>query len=606
MKKSIYLTLLLWMGGLVTLIAQNESLVLHFNAEDAYTGQVLAFDSVVVANPSRNCDTTLFDSQPELLLDWISGIEETMARNGFFLKEISPNPFDVASHFDLLVSERKHFVFTLTSISGKICFRSEQTLSVGNHRYAINAGHSGIYALNISDGKTSITKKLVSSAQTSGTDFKILLESNSSLETSLKNGLAESGFTFQPGDGLLATAYVYGHEEQVLGVAPTSNYTFNYSLESNILDFASNTNNGYAPFNVQFALSSNLPWATEWLWDFGDGDSSTLWGPSHIYQTEDTYYSVSLTAKGNGYEKTIKKTNYIRVMPDLAEVDFVANFTSGIAPQSIHFTGYTNIDNPTMWQWSFGDGTTYSGSGAEEVDVTYTQTGDFTVILQVFNDHGMKTTTKTNYIHIRNCPSTITDADGNVYQTSRIGSQCWMTENLNTGVRISGSKAQVDNGQVEKYCYNNNTGNCEVYGGLYTLSELMDYSLTDGTQGICPEGWHIPEINEFTRLTSFLGSDPGAKMKEAGSDHWNNDNTNATNSSGFTALGGGHYIRDWNDYSFEEIKAWAIFATSSIENREYFPNILLRSVSPGIIGYPVDSGEFGINAISVRCVQDSE
>jgi uncharacterized protein (TIGR02145 family) len=449
---------------------------------------------------------------------------------------------------------------------------------------------------------------LVNSAPTLGTDFNIVLESSSSLENSLKNSLAESGFTFQPGDGLLATAYVYGHEEQVLGVAPTSDYTFNFSLESNILDFTSNTNNGYAPFNVQFALSSNLPWATEWLWDFGDGDSSTLWGPSHIYQTEDTYYSVSLTAKGNGYEKTIEKTNYIRVMPDLAEVDFVANFTSGIAPQSIHFTAHTNMNNPIMWQWSFGDGSTFSGSDAREVDVTYTQTGDFTVILQVFNDQGMKTATKTNYIHIRNCPSTVSDAEGNIYETIKIGGQCWMKENLNTGTRIDGKFFQLNNGQVEKYCYNNSNSNCDIFGGLYTWAELMNYSQTEETQGICPDGWHIPGAYEFSRLSSFIGPDPGTKMKEEGFDHWNSDNTNATNSSGFTAYGGGYYVKDWDEYSFKEKKAFGVFTTSSLNYDSTCIEIIsLTSGHSWISAFPVIEVSDDMNyAVSVRCVQDAE
>ena len=69
----------------------------------------------------------------------------------------------------------------------------------------------------------------------------------------------------------------------------------------------------------------------------------------------------------------------------------------------------------------------------------------------------------------------------------------------------------------------------------------MQWSTTEGVQGICPTGWHIPTDGEWTVLTTFLGGESvaGGKMKEAGYAHWVSPNTGATNSSGFTALPGG-------------------------------------------------------------------
>jgi len=81
---------------------------------------------------------------------------------------------------------------------------------------------------------------------------------------------------------------------------------------------------------------------------------------------------------------------------------------------------------------------------------------------------------------------------GETYQTILIGSQCWFQENLNVGTRINGSSNQTDNGEIEKYCYNNLDANCVTYGGLYQWDEAMQYVTTAGTQGICPDGWHIP------------------------------------------------------------------------------------------------------------------
>jgi uncharacterized protein (TIGR02145 family) len=150
--------------------------------------------------------------------------------------------------------------------------------------------------------------------------------------------------------------------------------------------------------------------------------------------------------------------------------------------------------------------------------------------------------------------------DGKLYHTVQIGSQCWFRENLNIGTRIDGGVIQTDNGIIEKYCYDNLESNCDIYGGLYRWGEMMQYVTTEGTQGICPAGWHIPPLAELTILITYLGGESvaGGKMKETGTTHWLDPNTSATNSSGFTALPGGSLYSD-----FHLLKEHASFFTSS-------------------------------------------
>jgi uncharacterized protein (TIGR02145 family) len=150
----------------------------------------------------------------------------------------------------------------------------------------------------------------------------------------------------------------------------------------------------------------------------------------------------------------------------------------------------------------------------------------------------------------------IDSRDGISYETVQIGDHCWMAENLNIGTRIDGSNNQIDNGIIEKYCYNNAEANCDVYGGLYQWDEMMQYIITAGVQGICPEGWHLPTDAEWCTLEQevdptitcssigWRGLDGGGKLKETGTTHWNGPNTGATNSSGFTALPGGSRYTD--------------------------------------------------------------
>jgi len=142
----------------------------------------------------------------------------------------------------------------------------------------------------------------------------------------------------------------------------------------------------------------------------------------------------------------------------------------------------------------------------------------------------------------KSCPGSITDSrDGKIYKTVQIGTQCWMAENLNVGILIESSQEQTNNGRIEKYCYDNNEANCNVYGGLYQWNELMQYDTAEGAKGLCPDGWHIPTDAEWSTLTAYLGGEKvaGGKMKEARTTHWRSPNKGASNSSGFTALPGG-------------------------------------------------------------------
>jgi uncharacterized protein (TIGR02145 family) len=145
---------------------------------------------------------------------------------------------------------------------------------------------------------------------------------------------------------------------------------------------------------------------------------------------------------------------------------------------------------------------------------------------------------------------------GQTYKTVLIGSQCWMAENLNIGKQVKEFMGvnQPDNDTIVKWCYWNSTDSCNIFGGLYQWNEAMCNSTSEGSQGICPNGWHIPDKSEWIILINYLGGESiaGGKMKENGLSHWHAPNTGATNSSGFTALPGGNRAHDssFNNVTF--------------------------------------------------------
>ena len=210
------------------------------------------------------------------------------------------------------------------------------------------------------------------------------------------------------------------------------------------------------------------------------------------------------------------------------------------------------------------------------------------------------------------CGQTLTDTrDGKTYGTVQIGSQCWMTRNLNIGTKINGSGEQTNNSIIEKYCYLDAESYCDVYGGLYQWAEMVQYLNgatnttswnpvpTGNVQGICPAGWHLGKASEWQTLVNFLGNDyaSGGPMKETGSTHWAEPNAGATNSSGFTGLPGGQRS---NSVSFDYIHQQGEFWNST----ESTPNIAGMRVLFYYLTQVGGSGYSKEHGLSVRCLKD--
>lgn len=118
---------------------------------------------------------------------------------------------------------------------------------------------------------------------------------------------------------------------------------------------------------------------------------------------------------------------------------------------------------------------------------------------------------QTYYFHYTGepCPGTptVTDIDGNVYNTVQIGTQCWMKENLKTTTYNNGTlipdvtEANAwSNLTTGAYVwYDNDIGWKDSYGVIYNWHAAIDIN------GLCPTGWHVPTNDEWAVLTAYLG-----------------------------------------------------------------------------------------------------
>ena len=205
-----------------------------------------------------------------------------------------------------------------------------------------------------------------------------------------------------------------------------------------------------------------------------------------------------------------------------------------------------------------------------------------------------------------------TDArDGNNYNTIVIGDQTWMAENL---AYLPAVSSPGTNSYTEPYYYVSGyfgtdtnqaktNPNYATYGVLYNWIAAMDgasssSSNPSGVEGVCPSGWHLPSSDEWLTLINYLGGADvaGGKMKETGTTHWKSPNTNASNSSGFTALpGGGTHSTNIFLSLTEKGHFW-----SSTENT-YFAKWQGVYYQSGLTNSGLTNKNYGL---SVRCVKD--
>jgi len=153
-------------------------------------------------------------------------------------------------------------------------------------------------------------------------------------------------------------------------------------------DFSADKTRGGAPMDVSFIdQSSGSP--TSWMWDFGDGATSTEKNPVHKYTSLGSFTVTLNVSNANGQDTTAKAAYIVTTLAPVA--DFRADRQIGKAPFVVHFIDASN-GNPTSWSWEFGDGT---GSNEQNPNHIYMNEGAYDVRLTVTNQYGSDSVFKT-------------------------------------------------------------------------------------------------------------------------------------------------------------------------------------------------------------------
>jgi uncharacterized protein (TIGR02145 family) len=209
---------------------------------------------------------------------------------------------------------------------------------------------------------------------------------------------------------------------------------------------------------------------------------------------------------------------------------------------------------------------------------------------------------------------TVTDYDGNIYNTVAIGDQTWMKENLKVTHYLNGdSIPNVSITNTWRYLttgalcdFNNLPINSLTYGKLYNW-----YAATDARH-TCPLGWRTATDADWSKLTRYLdntvdttvngwsGTVIGGKLKETGTAHWLSPNTGANDSSGFTALPGGYRSLYGDFYYLTYYGYWWSPRTNDLTN------VWKRNLNydNSQISRSYNNANYKTSGFSIRCIQE--
>lgn len=261
-----------------------------------------------------------------------------------------------------------------------------------------------------------------------------------------------------------------------------------------------------------------------------------------------------------------------------------------------HASTTANILNPVVTHYMdhiiagySTDSVTYTNDAPAE----FTATGEYTVIWTATDACG-NTATCSITVSITEVECTaVQDVDGNIYHSVKIGTNCWMAENLRC-THYADGRPITNIYQYNCEEYPNVTENVNIYGLLYDWYDALDSNITRTRsvhkQGICPTGWHIPTESEFTEL---IGTD---LLSVRSTNYWLYNPGN--NSTGFDMRPAGMYNSYTNRYENLRGEAyyWVVDEVNTSEARCHMADcncyMIYDLISKKTFGY------------SIRCLKD--
>ncbi len=539
------------------------TITLTFNGQDQNNTRV-QLDNVVIQNVTRGWTEAIFFPDTIYTLTVGTGVADYLLHSGM---QVMPNPFDGRTQVNIHAVKRESVTMTLMDINGKRCAEYKGLLSEGNNYFEIELVTPQTYILSVQTTEGTRSLKMVNTGGAGRNQIKESGVSGNAVQ--LKSTKAH---TFELGDEMRYT----GYSQQSNGLIPSTPITQNqYESETITLHFTLE-NDAELPIVATVAASNiGINTATTGGNVFSDGGAP-------------------VTARGVCYSVTPN--------PTLSESHTTDGTGTGVFTSNL-----TNlVENTTYYVRAYATnsaGTTYGN------EISFT--------------------TEAGSSSGNACPGTptVTDYDGNIYNTVQIGTQCWMKENLRTTHYANGdpiAEGITYSSEIPyRYAPDGNAANVTAYGYLYNWPAVMHGDSSSnanpsGIQGACPAGWHVPSATEWDQLATYVNSHSEflcggynnyiAKAL-ASNIGWNYHNVSdacavcnnltQNNATGFSAMPAGQSY-GINHYGFGDM---AVFSSSTLEDDDEVEMRGFCYDDPNLTQWLCDADGNLEEGYSVRCVR---
>ena len=651
--------------------AYTQTLTVKFTGRDQTGQHYVKLDHVKTFNLDQLWEEVLYFPDTTLVLGGVGIIDYGNSSNSQ-LEQNVPNPFNGTTHFTLYLREGADALLEVFDLMGKtIISQYYANLSAGAHLFSANLTNPQVYILKVTVKNEQMHLKMVNEGF--GTENSInyvgVEAQSNDFDSETKNGQSLGIYPFQNGDELQHTGYtvINGVEYKSETITQQQNESetlilpFNLTPSVNTYDISSITStSANCGGNVTYTgeaiiVNRGICWSTSNWPTINDSHTSDGNGIGDFTSTMTnlnpftTYYvrAYAINSIGTTYGEPKTFTTLANLPTVITSTISNISPTTATSGGNVTTTGgdvvtargicWSVSSYPTLNNAHTNDG---NGIGA----FTSNLTGlipENTYYVRAYatnsagtaygNQYSLTTTAIPDGEPCYNT-STISDYDGNIYNTVKLGNQCWMRENLRTSHYADGRNISfaTEYSADDAYYYpNSDSSNVFAYGYLYNWRAVMGiYSSSEanpsGVQGVCPNGWHVPSKAEWIQLFNYAcdqgqyvcGNDSTNIAKAfASTNGWHNctamstatcvvgNNSSTNNATSFCALPTGKF--NYLGYQQGFGGSCYFWSTTGYYSDSGYPlqqihTCSLSGCSPTITWLTVHE----MDGLSVRCIKD--